>query len=210
MGCPKEAVIATASHGGSVNMWSVATRSRKAKLPISGDAAGEAVFSPDGKSLAIAVDDMCQIWDVDSASLRINIGRLPDIVWGICFASTSQAVLAFGGESTVQLRNVQTSDCIMAFEGHGNRVNSAIFSPDGKLLATGSCDGTSKIWDVSAGACQATLSDGTNESQTVISFSSDGESLLSAGFAKACVWDVVTGNCKLALDGNFGGTGVID
>jgi len=42
-------------------------------------------------------------------------------------------------------------------EGHSGWVNSVAFSPDGKLLASGSDDNTIKLWDVKSGKTVATL-----------------------------------------------------
>ena len=40
---------------------------------------------------------------------------------------------------------------------HTDVVSSVAFSPDGKLLATGSWDNTAKLWDLSSGQCINTL-----------------------------------------------------
>jgi WD40 repeat protein len=47
--------------------------------------------------------------------------------------------------------------------GHTRAVDSVAFSPDGKTLASGSYDGTIKLWDVATGKEQATLEGHTGE-----------------------------------------------
>ena len=37
------------------------------------------------------------------------------------------------------------------FEGHEKRVTSVCFSPDGNYIASGSLDGTIRLWDVKSG-----------------------------------------------------------
>ena len=40
---------------------------------------------------------------------------------------------------------------------HNYSVNSVAWSPDGKKIASGSFDGTIKIWDSQSGECESTL-----------------------------------------------------
>ena len=47
------------------------------------------------------------------------------------------------------LWNVATGQRIAVLEGHKEAVVSLAFSPDGKLLASGSADATAKLWMLS-------------------------------------------------------------
>ena len=67
------------------------------------------------------------------------------------------------------------------------------FNPDGKRLASGSTDGTVKVWDLTAGAVLRTFQVGNNVSS--VDWHPDGD-LLAAGIGDGhgvYVWSVATG-----------------
>ena len=86
--------------------------------------------------------------------------------------------------------------------GHKIGYISVSFSPDGRVLASGSWDQTVRLWDVGAGALLKTLTGHTNRVSSV-SFSPDGRMLASRSVDnEVCLWDVRTGALRQMLTGH--------
>jgi len=82
---------------------------------------------------------------------------------------------------------------------HGQDVLTAAYSPDGSTVATGSDDGTIKVWDSFTGRLIRTLAGHTSYILSV-AFSPDGRSLASGSADnEARVWDVQSGGLLRTL-----------
>src|SRR5262245_59369155 len=86
----------------------------------------------------------------------------------------------------------------LMLEGHRDAVTCLAYAPDGKTLATGSKDGTVRLWDA-AGKERATLP-GHERMVTALAFAPDGKALATAGYDKGIkVWDAAGGKPTATL-----------
>jgi WD40 repeat protein/tRNA A-37 threonylcarbamoyl transferase component Bud32 len=84
--------------------------------------------------------------------------------------------------------------------GHNGAVNQAIFSPNGKQIASASDDGSVKLWDAATGRNLLTL-DGSHGAIKSIAFSPDGRRIVSGSESGTInVWNASTGHNELALN----------
>jgi WD40 repeat protein len=101
-----------------------------------------------------------------------------------------EQVVSTPAESTDTPIDIQL---VRTLKGHTAEVRSVSFSPDGRLLASGSEDGTIKLWRVSDGSLVRTLTGHAREVDSV-SFSPDGRLLASgSGDNTIKLWRVSDG-----------------
>jgi WD40 repeat protein len=90
---------------------------------------------------------------------------------------------------------------------HTNGVRSLAFSPNGRILASGSDDQTIRIWDVRDGTCQKVLQGHTSRVCSVqfspvdVNLPSDADPILVSGSQDETIklWNPTTGDCLKTL-----------
>ncbi len=99
-------------------------------------------------------------------------------------------------------KKIENCPCY-SLSDHAWAVLTVAFSPDGKILATGSDDNTIKLWDVNTGQVIHTLL-GHSWSVLAVAFSADGETLISGSRDNTLkLWRVCTGEQIATLTGHM-------
>jgi dipeptidyl aminopeptidase/acylaminoacyl peptidase len=96
----------------------------------------------------------------------------------------------------------------VTFQGHSNRVRSAVFSPDGRRVLTASGglifseDNTARLWEAESGKLLATFQGHTNSVSSAV-FSPDGRRVLTASNdSTARLWEAESGKLLAAFQGH--------
>ena len=162
------------------------------KASVVGLAKIEVTFNAMGIGTPIRMGGDYQTWHLpDGAIIRLGKGRLGDSDRLAAFSPDGQS-LAVASDIGVWLYDVATLRERALFTGHRGEVSSVSFSPDGTILASGSRDGTVKLWDVVAGENIATLGELWWRPVQSISFSPDGAILAVGSYGVVSLWDVAT------------------
>ncbi|MDF5725797.1 MAG: serine/threonine protein kinase [Rhizonema sp. PD37] len=177
-------ILASGSWDKTIKIWNVNTGTEICTLTGHQLQVSAVAFSPQGELLASAsLDRTIRLWNISIDSSLPTVSFQPILL-------------------EKELKNRPQYTLLGTLSGHAWAVLTVAFSPDGKILATGSEDNTIKLWQVNTGKIIDTLP-GHSWSVVALAFSTDGEMLVSGSWDKTVkLWRVHTKKEIVTLSGH--------
>ncbi|KAH9058121.1 hypothetical protein EDB87DRAFT_1578268 [Lactarius vividus] len=160
-------------------------------------------FSPDSNQLAgVDEEGLVRVWGTSQTTTapiqEWSIGALPAC---LCFSPDGSKLAAAAGDNVYILR--RDADDFATLDGHTGPVTSLAFSADGMTLASGSLDGTIRVWDVSSiGSSTLGFVKDKQADWHDVSWSPRGQVVMASNFreSKAWIWNTQDGSSRAVED----------
>jgi WD40 repeat protein len=209
---PDGSTVAAGGTRGRVTLWPIAGASAKpARVDLHGSWAEQVAFSPDGKQLAVAMDESRGAWALRDAHSRGGQVRFVDpatgaaatasldfqqVPIGVAFSPDGKVLAVTADNNLVHLYDAGTHKQIgHPLENVDSPIVSTAFSPNSQRLATGTGSGLVLQWNVGEQTVVEPSLEGEEGFVGGVAYSPDGTLLATSrtGFSTTQLWQAGTG-----------------
>jgi WD40 repeat protein len=193
------------------------------------NAVASVAFSPDGQKVLVGTADQgAKLWDAQTGEelkswepdTGLGITNPPALMWtenAVAFSPDGRQILLAGAGrnptetgGSASFWDAETYELVRNFKWHDSMITSAAFSPNGRLVLTGSWDETAKLWELWEPVTGALLHSfegptgyvmGLTGYVNSVAISPDGMQVLAGGDDRfARLWSIPTGEQMYALE----------
>lgn len=157
-------LLAFSGTTGKVVLWDVSSGQEISRLDITAGDAQEVSFTSDHRALSVLYDNSVvaqwsipdgdltlqseiRTWNVPSAAFDPSSQRI--VYAGSTYEGAFTAGLPFIGpnlDPNIYIFDLRTSSTLRTYRGHSQEVTALAWSTDGRVIVSGSKDGTIRIW----------------------------------------------------------------
>lgn len=182
---PDGTIAITGGNDNQLMMWNVDTGELLIDPIVTGNTPDSVSFNADGTRFIFSTTaNTIVIRAVDNPSEDLYVF---EDLGDFAKFTVNEAQILVVDSNRVMLIDLETGTEVIGFDGHNSEVFAIDLNSDESQLATGSSDGTIRLWDVASGSELRRISVGTEVYS--VAFSADDVTLASGDFAVR-LWDI--------------------
>jgi len=151
--------IASGAWDDTVQVWDATTLRMYVTYRGHSSAVRSVAWSPDGKFIASSDALTAQVWNASSGEHIFTYSGHTTFVNVVAWSPDGKRIATASDDQTVQIWNAPTAGAgvqsngpikgrdIFTYPGHSRGVRAIAWSPDGKLIVSGSEDHTAQVWE---------------------------------------------------------------
>jgi WD40 repeat protein len=210
---PNGDLLASVSRDNTVRLWDVNTgrEVHRFDAPVGHWVDTRVAFSPDGSLLATGDNaNRVRIWDVNTRTEYAVLEHHQHIIRDLAFSPDGRFLATGGADIDCAIRIWDVKNKRLAHhlkptkkgeDGHSDVIYALAYSPDGKTLASGSVDGSVRLWDTTNWGESVSLKHAANVYG--LAFTPDGTRLAAGCSDKSIrLWHVETRHELAELHGH--------
>ncbi|ETO10808.1 WD-40 repeat protein [Reticulomyxa filosa] len=147
-------------------------------------------FSSDGtKIVSSSNDKTIRVWDVKLGKEVLVLKENKCPIVDAKFSPDGNMVISCS-DNMIQLWDITSSTEIIQLQGHLDTVTSVQFSPNGSIVVSGSCDHTTRLWDIQTGQEIARIQNTRKIND--VRFSPDGQQIVLSNDHTIEIWNIAS------------------